>query len=67
MSKRNSQAAKTAARERLREERERQAKKAKANPRDLATEVVSMEEGVHTLRVVEAILASAASGRTITL
>ncbi|WP_131106499.1 Gfo/Idh/MocA family protein [Ornithinimicrobium sufpigmenti] len=31
------------------------------------TEVVSMEEGVHTLRVVEAILASAASGRTITL
>ena len=30
-------------------------------------EVVSMEEGVHTLRVVEAILESAASGQTITL
>ena len=31
------------------------------------SEVVSMEDGVHTLRVIEAILESAATGRTVTL
>ncbi|MCL3776975.1 MULTISPECIES: Gfo/Idh/MocA family oxidoreductase [unclassified Actinomyces] len=32
-----------------------------------ATEVVTMDEGVHTLRVVEAVLAAAAENRTVTL